>query len=99
QLYGLNVLFGAVQIYYNKSLFQAARLDDPYDLYRQGRWDWNAFLKAAKRLTRTDADGRQTQFGLALPTFPMLAAVIYDFGGRIMNSDWSQCVMDDPNTV
>src|SRR5690349_4349798 len=52
KLYGLNVLFGGIQIYYNKKMFQEARLEDPYALYQQGRWDWDAFLAAARRMTR-----------------------------------------------
>jgi multiple sugar transport system substrate-binding protein len=38
-LYGMNVLFGAVMIYYNQDLFRKAGLPDPYDLYRRGKWD------------------------------------------------------------
>jgi multiple sugar transport system substrate-binding protein len=99
KLYGLNVLFGAIQIYYNKSLFQAAGLEDPYALYRQGRWDWDAFLHAAKRLTREAREGQEASFGLTVPTFPQLASIIYNFGGRLMNDDWTQCAMDDANTI
>jgi multiple sugar transport system substrate-binding protein len=99
KLYGLNVLFGGIQIYYNKDMFRGAGLEDPYELYRQGRWTWDTFLRAAKRMTREPSEGDGGQFGVALPTFPLFMAVIYNFGGRIMNDDWTECVMDDPQTV
>lgn len=38
----INFLPGSV-ITYDKSMIDAAGLDDPYELYQEGKWDWNAW--------------------------------------------------------
>lgn len=38
----INFLPGSV-ITYDKSMIDAAGLDDPYELYQNGEWDWNAW--------------------------------------------------------
>ena len=38
----INFLPGSV-ITYDKSMIDAAGLDDPYELYQDGKWDWNAW--------------------------------------------------------
>ncbi|MDH7568960.1 MAG: sugar ABC transporter substrate-binding protein [Armatimonadota bacterium] len=99
-LYGLNVLFGAVMIYYNQDLFRQAGVPDPYQLDKEGKWTWDAFLQAARRLTRKDATGRIAQFGTTMPSFPLYASVIWNHGGEITNADLTRVVAgDDPNTV
>lgn len=45
-------------IYYNKKLFDEAGVPYPTD-----EWDWSAFLDAAQRLTKFDANGKATQYG------------------------------------
>lgn len=43
---------------YNKDMFEAVGLDDPYQLYLADQWDWEAFTEAAKVLTAdTTGDG------------------------------------------
>jgi multiple sugar transport system substrate-binding protein len=38
-------------LYYNKTLFKAKGLQTPTELYQQGKWNYDEFLKAAKALT------------------------------------------------
>ena len=51
-------------IFYNKDMFQAAGLDDPMDLYKNGQWNWTNFTALAKALTDKDAGiyGFATEF-------------------------------------
>jgi len=99
RLYGLNVLFGAVMIYYNQDLFAAAGLPDPYELNRQGKWDWQAFLRAARKLTRYE-NGRAVQFGTNMVTWPLYASVIWNFGGEITDPGITRMTMgNDPGAI
>jgi multiple sugar transport system substrate-binding protein len=99
KLYGLNVLFGAIMIYYNKELFAKAGLPDPYTLYKQGRWDWETFLQAARTLTKRE-NGRAVQFGTNMIPFPQFASVIWNLGGEIMDPGLTRMTMaEDPEAV
>lgn len=91
-LYGMNVLFGGVMIYYNKKLFAEAGLPDPYDLHKQGRWDWATFVAFAQKLTKRE-NGRAVQFGANMVTFPMYASVIWNHGGNFMNENLSRMTL------
>ncbi|MBC8134533.1 MAG: sugar ABC transporter substrate-binding protein [Fibrella sp.] len=89
KLFGLNVLFGSVMVYYNKKLFAAAGLADPYQLYKQGRWDWETFVQNATALTER-TNGRTTQYGANMVTFPMNASVIWNHGGDFLNREMTR---------
>ena len=43
-------------LYYNKNLFQQEGLEDPAELYAKGEWNWENFVKLAKKLTDGDAN-------------------------------------------
>jgi len=99
KLYGLNVLFGPVMIYYNKKLFDEQGLTDPYTLYRQGKWDWATFVQSAQALTKRDKD-RALQFGTNTVPFPLYTPVIWNHGGEIMNAEMTRFIMDsDPGAL
>ncbi len=93
KLYGLNVLFGSVIIYYNQDLFAAAGLRDPYELNRAGKWDWPTFVQAAQALTKHEASGRPLQFGTSTVTFPMFGSVIWNHGGDFLNRELTRFTM------
>ncbi len=82
-LFGMNVLFGPVMIYYNRALFEKAGLPDPYKEHKRGRWDWENFIGSAQALTRRDAAGRATVFGSTVPTFPQYVSVLWNHGGSL----------------
>jgi ABC-type glycerol-3-phosphate transport system substrate-binding protein len=50
-------------ILYNETLFKEAGLDMPYDLWKKNDWTWDAFLKAAKALTKIDPKGMAQVLG------------------------------------
>lgn len=52
-------------VYYNKKMFEDAGLETPWELYKQDKWDWNAFAEAAEELTQdTNDDGEVDVYGL-----------------------------------
>ena len=38
-------------IYYNKQLFNKSGLEDPYELYKAGKWTWTKFREQGKKVT------------------------------------------------
>lgn len=40
-------------MYYNKKLFREAGLEDPYTLYKNGKWNWQKFMEQADLATDT----------------------------------------------
>ena len=52
-------------VYFNKDLFDK-NLDvkkNPLELYKEGKWTWDAFYDLAKKMTVKDAQGHITQYG------------------------------------
>ena len=49
-------------MYFNKDILKAKGVkEDPYELWRQGRWNWDTCLSIAKQCT----DAKQNQYGVA----------------------------------
>ncbi|MHB1452960.1 MAG: ABC transporter substrate-binding protein [Saccharofermentanales bacterium] len=80
---------------YNKTLFDNNDLEYPYDLYKSGKWTWDALYSAAKEITiDQDNDGAPEVFGASIPDFVFGMVVNstgadfikYDAGGKIMNN-------------
>jgi multiple sugar transport system substrate-binding protein len=65
----------------------------------QGKWDWNAVLETARKLTKIGADGKK-QFGLQLRTGNYaLFHWIWNNGGEIWSQDRTECLMNKPPAV
>lgn len=47
-------------IFYNSEHFRQAGLVTPYELWKQDKWTWQAFVQAAERLVKRGADGKMT---------------------------------------
>ncbi|WP_339255100.1 sugar ABC transporter substrate-binding protein [Paenibacillus sp. FSL P2-0136] len=89
QLYGIPFSTPPVLIYYNKDLFQARGLKTPTELYEEGQWNYDEFLKAARSLT----DPQRGIYGVKLvrdwnnwsdallPLFWSHGAELFDSGG------------------
>jgi multiple sugar transport system substrate-binding protein len=76
---------------YNKTMFEAAGLPDPYDLYVDGEWTWEAMRDAAIQLTQDlDGDGIIDQYGF-------VSAPDYDAVGRLAYSNNAAYARVDEN--
>lgn len=93
--FGANNLTGAsgpmLTIVYNKDLFEEKGLEDPYELYKAGRWSFEEFEKACKALTYdSDDDGEIDKYAVYLQYynygFPYYASV----GGDVELIDWKE---------
>jgi len=85
-----------VTLYYNRTLFRAAHIP-----YPTATWTYAQFVDAAHRLTKTDAQGRTTQWGLELPYnwWAFYVPWIEGFGGRAISADGKHATFSDPNSI
>ena len=44
---------------YNRTLIKNAGLDDPYELFKKGKWNWSAFKSLMTGLPENDASGKK----------------------------------------
>lgn len=55
--YGVNVkgswFSEKAVVFYNKSMFENAGLDTPFDMFKAGNWNWNTLKEAAEKLTNS----------------------------------------------
>ncbi len=66
-------------IFYNTKLFKDYGVEDPWTLYKQGKWDWNKFAQVAAQFRDdTTGDGDQDRFGFVLHMPPSM--LIYTTG-------------------
>jgi len=96
KLYGLPETFSPVVLYYNKDLFDEAKVPYPDE-----NWGWEEFLAAAKRLTRDrEGRGRIDQYGFVTSwwrnRWPMY---VWQNGGEVFNANYDRCLMDQPEAI
>lgn len=48
---------------YSRALFRSEGMDDPYTLYKEGKWDWNAFTGMINKFTESETTAHH--FGIS----------------------------------
>lgn len=99
RLYGMNVLYGGILIYYNKDLFRKAGLTDPYELYKRGEWTWDVFRDYTKKIAVQDGKGGLKTAGLTIPGAPIPTVLVWGFGGDLLSPDRKTSRIDSPGAV
>lgn len=81
-------------ITYSRKLMEAEGLDDPYELYLDGDWDWDAFMDMMESFVSGAADG-QTRYGI---NGWFGQAIIQSTGHTVINYDGNKFEnnIDDP---
>ena len=51
-------------ITYSRAMLEEEGLDDPYELYQKGKWDWNAFMDMMQTFVN-NGDGEEVRYGCA----------------------------------
>ena len=49
-------------ITYSRTMLEEEGLEDPYELYQEGKWDWDAFMDMMKQFV-SNGDGSEQRFG------------------------------------
>lgn len=91
ELWAAPIHFSTNILFYNKKLFDEAGVPYPND-----SWTWDDMVRAAQKLTKRDAQGRVTQFGLFVPEF---VPTILSNGAHIFNSDFTRSTIAGPRVV
>ncbi len=94
QLYTLPMRWGPMILYYNKELFDQSAVAFPTT-----DWDWDAFLEAAKKLTRGEGPSKQFGIGSIGDWWPWWMAPIYQNGGAVLNEDHTETLMHQPEAI
>ena len=81
-------------IFFNKKLFVDAGLPTPYELYKQGKWNWDNFVKYAKQMTDSSKGqwGYSTEYPYLYYGSNMTSTLDIKDGKFVLN-------MDDPAFV
>lgn len=82
-----------IMINYNRDLFDKAGVSYPKD----GKWSWEEFREAAKKLTVKDGAGNIIQFGYEVPNQNFFVQPwFFSNGTGALNEDWTASNMLDP---
>lgn len=93
KLYGLPKDMDTVGVWYNKTLFDAAKVEYPAD-----DWTWTDFKQVAAKLT--DAEKGVYAVGAQLTSFQEYQYnTIYQAGGYVISPDGKKSGYDDPKTI
>ncbi|MFC4012008.1 ABC transporter substrate-binding protein [Nonomuraea purpurea] len=93
KLYGLPKDMDTVGVWYNKTLFDAAKVKYPAD-----DWTWDDFKEAAAKLT--DPGKGVYAVGAQLTSFQEYQYnTIYQAGGHVISPDGKKSGYDDPKTI
>jgi multiple sugar transport system substrate-binding protein len=105
--YGIPIWGGCNLLYYNESLFQAAKIavgtnppgqglverDDGWWVIDDEQWTIGQWHRVARRLTRdVNGDGRIDQFGFMLPAANYYLPWIWSMDGAVLNEDFTHSV-------
>lgn len=70
-------------IYYNKSMFDASGIEDPFTLYQQGKWNWAKFSEIAEQMCYdSDSDGINDTFAFSGSTGNVLTSWLISNGAN-----------------
>jgi multiple sugar transport system substrate-binding protein len=99
RLYALPRGFGNQDVYLNVDMWQGAGVKQPAYDWKSTSWSTNDFLDAAQRLARGPVDAREVWGWTQGIGFRQWAPWVWIFGGDVLNTDNTQCVLDQPPAV
>jgi sn-glycerol 3-phosphate transport system substrate-binding protein len=96
--WGIPFQRSTIVLYWNKEMFKEAGLDP-----NRAPQTWNEMLDYAQKLTKRDASGKVTQWGLQIPSsgFPywLFQALAIQAGQQLMNEAGTEVYYDRPGTI
>ncbi len=97
-LYSVPRYTSVYTLFYNRDMFDNAGVAHPDE---QDPWDWDAFLDAAKKLTKdADNDGQTDAYGCTIDFWgARMYPWIWSAGGDIFSEDRKVCTLDTPEAI
>jgi len=98
KLYSLPRYTSVYSLFYNKTLFDEAKVAYPG---AGSSWTWDDYAKAAKALTKdVSGDGKPDQWGCVIDFWgSRIYPWLWQGGAALMNEDRSKCVLDSPEAI
>lgn len=96
-MYGLPRDFQTIVLFYNKDMFDAAKV-----AYPTANWTYDDLRNAARSLTVTGSDGKTTQYGFYSDLWDMelvWSEGIWAYGGDIVNADHTKTLISEPKAL
>lgn len=96
QTYGLPTVWNTMVIYYNKNVLAEAGLEAPTN-----DWTVDEFLEMCKAVCANNNGGENDKYGYAFSNgyFVTLVPWMLVHGGNVLNDDWNQSRLTDPETL
>ena len=98
KIWGIPFQRSTIVLYYNKEMFKEAGLDP-----NRPPANWKEQAEYAQKLTKRDAAGRVTQWGMQIPStgFPywLFQALAIQAGGNLMNAAGTETYYDRPEVI
>jgi multiple sugar transport system substrate-binding protein len=96
KIYGLPRDISTMVTYYNEDLFKGAGLKTPKELAAEGKWNWDALLESATKLT----DASKQQYGIGFGNWwGPYGYFFYAAGGGYFNADRTACGLNTPESI
>ena len=98
KLYSLPRYTSVYALFYNPDLFDSAGVKHPD---QQNPWDWDAYLKTAKQLTRDTNKDRKTETWGCVVDFweARMYPWLWQNGADVFNQDRTRCLLDTPEAI
>jgi multiple sugar transport system substrate-binding protein len=97
KLYGISFNAAPSVMFYNKTLFKEKGLKTPLELYKEGKWDYDQYLEAARKLS----DPAKGVYGTKLVKewsnwYDILVNQIWAYGADIIENNGTKFLLNSP---
>ncbi len=97
----LGYSFSDIQVLmYNRTVYENEGLDDPYELYLNGEWDWDAFTSIMKQYVQNDSENRMGIAGWWSNAFVFTSGeTIVNYDGKTFTSNLDSAAIEKAQLV
>lgn len=92
--YGFPANVAADALWYNKEIFDKAKLP-----YPKGPMTWQEFIALAQKMTIRDERGRAKQYGFLMDWSGQWTQFVLQWGGQVYSPDGTRCTLDSPEAI
>lgn len=96
-IYGVPFSFGARVIFYNKTLFEAACLENPADCVANGTWTYEKMFELAQAISEYDSTKIGVKLwcvGQTINGVQNFADILPAYGANVLNEDSTEFILD-----